>query len=75
MKTTHRVVVISATLLSTLALSRGQFFAQGNLAVLQVGNGAATLTSAGTAFYVDQYTTAGSLGNQLAIPSRAPVSW
>ena len=69
MKTSRKIAVISATLLSSLAISQGQSFFPGNLAVLQVGNGSATLTSAGTGIYVDQYATSGSLVNQFPIPS------
>jgi len=69
MKTTVPVLLLSATLLSSLAISRAQSFAPGNLAVLQVGNGSASLTSAGTAIYVDQFTTGGAAAGQFAIPS------
>jgi WD40 repeat protein len=39
------------------------------LAVFQVGDGSAPLGSAGTAIFLDQYTTSGSFVNGLAIPS------
>ena len=44
-------------------------FTPGNLAVLRVGDGAAALTSAGTAVFIDEYTTTGSLVQSLAIPA------
>ncbi len=67
---TNQIFAITALLLSSLAISHAaQFFDSGNLVVLQVGNGSASLTSAGTAIYLDQYTTSGSLVNDLAIPS------
>jgi len=69
MKITRQIFAITASLLSSLAISHAQSFDPGDLAVLQVGNGSASLTSAGTAIFVDQYTTGGSFVNSLAIPS------
>ena len=69
MKTTIRILAITASLLSSLAVSRAQFTA-GNLVVLQVGNGSSGLTSAGAPIFLDQFTTGGSpVGSPLAIPS------
>ena len=70
MKTTRQIFAITALLLSSLATSHAaQFFDSGNLAVFQVGDGSAPLGSAGTAIFLDQYTTSGSFVNGLAIPS------
>ncbi len=69
MKTPRQILVITTSLLSSLAIGHSQFFDPGNLAVLQVGNGSATLTSAGTALFVDQYTTGGTFVNDVAVPS------
>jgi len=69
MKTTHQIVAIAVSLFSSVAIGRAQSFDPGDLAVLRVGNGSASLTSAGTAIFVDQYTTVGSFVSSLAIPS------
>ena len=69
MKITRQIFAITASLLSSLAISHAQSFDPGDLAVLQVGNGSASLTSAGTAIFLDEYTTSGSFVNDLAIPS------
>ena len=69
MKTTHQIVAIAVSLFSSLAIGRAQSFDPGDLAVLQVGNGSASLTSAGTAIFLDEYTTGGSFVNSLAIPA------
>ena len=44
-------------------------FTTRNLAVLRVGEGSASLTSAGTALFVDEYTPAGSRVQSLALPA------
>jgi autotransporter-associated beta strand protein len=44
-------------------------FTPGNLAVLRLGDGAAALSSSGTAEFVDEYTTAGSLVQSIALPT------
>ncbi len=61
-------IFIPAFLFGSLLVAQAQF-TSGNLVVLQDGTGSAALTSAGTAIFLDQYTTAGSLVNSLAIPS------
>ena len=52
----------------SLLAAQAQFSA-GNLVVLQDGDGSAALTSAGTALFLDQYTTLGTFVNSLAIPT------
>jgi PEP-CTERM motif len=69
MKIIRQTFPITISLLSSLAISQAQTFNPGNLAILQVGNGGASLTSAGTAIFLDQYTTGGSFVNNFAIPS------
>ena len=72
MKKTHRILnqlMPVALFAAFLTVSHAQSFDPGNLIVLQVGDGSAALTSAGTAIYLDQYTTGGSFVNDLAIPS------
>jgi hypothetical protein len=44
-------------------------FTTGDLAVMRMGDGSAALTSAGTAVFVDEYTTAGTLVQSLALPA------
>lgn len=41
----------------------------GYLYVVQVGNGTETLTGTGNSMFIDQFSTAGSLANQLALPN------
>lgn len=62
-----KVSSLFALLIASLS-AQAQFTA-GNLVVLQEGTGAAALTSAGTAIFLDQYTTSGALVNALAIPT------
>src|SRR5438045_132355 len=47
----------------------GASFTAGNLAVVRVGDGSASLSTAGTAVFIDEYTTSGSLVQSIAIPS------
>src|SRR5665213_1879517 len=61
--------LVCAALLSLAAAAHAQLFTAGDLVVLQDGNGSAALSSAGTAIFLDQYTTSGSFLNSLAIPS------
>ncbi len=49
-------------------------FTPGNLVVLRDGSGLSALTSAGTAIYLDQYTTAGSIVSSQAIPASGPTA-
>ncbi len=51
------------------SLAQSAAFTPGNLAVLRVGDGAATLTSACTAIFVDEYSTSGSLVQSIALPT------
>lgn len=71
MKAAYKTIIVVTWLLSTLTISHAQFsgFDSGNLVILQDGNGSGTLSSAGAAIYLDQYTTSGSFVNDLTIPS------
>jgi hypothetical protein len=60
-------IIIPTFVLSSLLVAQAQFTA-GNLVVLQDGDGSAPLSSAGTALFLDQFTTAGSFVNDMAIP-------
>ena len=44
-------------------------FTPGNLAVLRLGDGSAALSSSGTAEFVDEYTTGGTLVQSIALPT------
>ncbi|MDX2281208.1 MAG: choice-of-anchor I family protein, partial [Saprospiraceae bacterium] len=57
-----------ALFFSTPLLVFGQF-TSGNLVVLQVGDGSAALTNAGTAFFMKEFTPAGVAGTSVTIPS------
>jgi PEP-CTERM motif len=65
---TNRIFAITTLLLSSLAVSQAQF-TTGDLVVLREGAGSAPLSSAGTAIYLDEYSTSGVLAYSLAIPS------
>jgi hypothetical protein len=57
--------LLASTLFASTVFAQ---IAPGNLVVVRVGTGAATLTSASTAAFLDQYTSAGSLVNTNALP-------
>ena len=64
----HKLISVTALLVASLTSVHAQFTA-GNLAVLRDGTGSAALTSAGTAIFLDQYTTSGTFVNSLGIPT------
>lgn len=66
-----KIASLAALLITSLTVAHAQFTA-GNLVVLQEGTGASALSSAGTAIFLNQYTTSGSLVNTLAIPTTGP---
>src|ERR1035438_7450489 len=69
MKTGIQTLTATVALLSLVAVAQAQF-TPGDLVVLRDGAGSVGLTSAGTAIYLDQYTTtANGYVNSLAIPS------
>jgi hypothetical protein len=68
MKTNKQSLVIATVLFASLAISRAQF-TSGDLVVLQDGTGSAALSSAGTAIFLDQFTTGGTFVNDVAITS------
>jgi hypothetical protein len=67
-KMKNKKIISVALFIASLALAQAQF-TPGNLVVLQIGNGSAALTSAGTPIFLDQFTTSGVSVNSLSIPS------
>ncbi len=57
-----------ALLIASLPAAQAQFTA-GDLVVLRDGTGSAALTSAGTAIFLDQFTTGGTFVNSVTIPA------
>jgi len=68
MKTGIQTLTATVALLSLVAVAQAQFTPD-DLVVLRDGAGLAALSGAGTAIYLDQYTTSGAFVNTLAIPS------
>jgi hypothetical protein len=70
--------IFGAAILIVLGLSisvgRAQFFTSGDLIVLQDGAGSAALSSAGTAIFLDQFTTGGVFVNDVAIPTSGSLA-
>ncbi len=66
--------ILVPTLICCSMLAAQAQFTPGNLVVLQDGDGSAALTSAGTAIFLDQYTTSGSFVNFTPIPSAGPTA-
>ena len=63
------ITSLAALFSASLSVAQAQFTA-GDLVVLQVGNGSATLTSAGTPIFLDDFSTSPSdLVSSLSIPS------
>ena len=63
-----RVTLIAAALLSA-GVAQAAGFAAGDLVVYRVGTGSASLTSAATQVFLDEYTTAGVLVQSVAMPT------
>lgn len=63
-----KIVSMAALIAASLSAAHAQFNA-GDLVVLQDGTGSAPLSNAGTALYLDQFTTAGTYVNDVSIPS------
>lgn len=68
MKRHSKKFIAGSALLLTGVCAHAQFTA-GDLVVLRDGTGAAPLSSAGTAIFLDEYTTADALVTSVAIPS------
>ena len=68
MKTNLKFQTATIALITLVTTAQAQFTA-GNLVVLRDGTGSSALTSAGTAIFLDQYTTSGTFVNSLAVPS------
>lgn len=64
----RQLLVLSAFTAAALAQ---QPFTIGNLVVVRVGDGAAPLTNASTATFLDEYTPAGALVQTIALPTAA----
>lgn len=67
-KTPMKKLLVPTLLFGSFLAAQAQFTA-GDLVVLRDGTGAAALSSAGTAIFLDQYTTLGTFVNSLAIPA------
>ena len=65
---TIKPILFCGTLVSLAFAAQAQF-TPGDLVVLQVGDGSAALNNAGTAIYLNQYTTSGGSAGSFAIPS------
>jgi hypothetical protein len=65
---TKITMAATALLIASLPAAQAQFTA-GDLVVLQDGNGSGTLTSAGSAIYLNEYDTSGDFESSLGIPS------
>jgi hypothetical protein len=68
MKTNIKIQAATIAIVALITSAQAQFTAS-DLVVLRDGTGSAPLSNAGTAIYLDQYTTSGSFVNSLAIPS------
>lgn len=65
----NQALSLGAALFFAATLANATSFTPGNLAVLQVGDGSAPLTSAATNVFVLELTTSGSLVQSIAIPT------
>ncbi len=62
------LVTLMASVLA-ISAAHADWWQDGNLAVLRVGNGSAPLANTGNPIFLDQFTPAGSLYTSLSIPS------
>jgi hypothetical protein len=69
----RKIISMAALLITSMTAAQAQFTA-GDLVVLRDGTGGAALSSAGTAIFLDQYTTGGTFVNSLAIPTTTATS-
>ena len=67
----RRSVAFTIALISLCPALWAAAFTPGNLVVVRVGTGTATLSSAATAAFVDEYTPAGVLVQSIALPTAA----
>lgn len=70
MNLTTRSVALATAVLG-LSLSATAQFTPGNLVVLRIGTGSTALSSAATAVFLDEYTTAGVLVQSVPLPTAA----
>jgi len=68
MKINIKIQAATIGIAALITSAQAQFTA-GNLVVLRDGDGSAPLSNAGTALFLDQFTTSGTFVNSLAIPS------
>ncbi len=71
LKAAGLVAVLSAPIAATGGSAHAAGFAAGDLVIYRVGTGTAALSSVATAVSLDEYTTAGSLVQSIALPSNA----
>lgn len=67
---TRTSAILTLSLLSLASLATAQI-TPGNLVVLRVGTGAAALSNASTATFLDEFTTAGTLVQSIPMPTAA----
>src|SRR5690348_2592018 len=67
--TIRTFLMLAGSLLAGSRLQAQFSIVPGNLYVYQIGDGTAPLTSSGNSVLIDQFSTAGSLLNQVALPN------
>jgi Immunoglobulin I-set domain/Thrombospondin type 3 repeat len=65
------VLAGAGALLGMTSFASAASITPGNLVVVRIGDGSATLTSAATAVFLDEYTPAGSFVQTIALPTTA----
>jgi hypothetical protein len=74
MKMNASLLAAAAFAVSGMSAVRAATFTAGDLVVYRVGDGSATLTSASTAVFLDDYSASGTLVNSVALPTAASGS-
>src|SRR6185295_20015486 len=64
-----RMLAVLLGMVLVPAFAQGAALTPGNVVVVRVGDGAAALAGTGTAVFLEEYTTAGSLVQTIAIPT------
>ena len=62
-------IFVLAVLIAPITLAKAQSFSAGDLVVLQVGDGSASLSSAATPLFIREYSTLGMLQQTITLPS------
>ncbi|MGA2177166.1 MAG: immunoglobulin domain-containing protein [Verrucomicrobiota bacterium] len=71
----NKLIVLASCLSGVLAHAQiTPGFEPGNLSVLRIGNGTASLATSGDPVFLDEYTTNGILTNSIAIPTNGATS-